>query len=183
MKKFFAVFVFVFSLLVVSSSLVVHTVKAVCPVCTVAVIAGLGVSRALGIDDIVSSIWIGGLILSISFWLIDWVKKKKWLSKVMDKRAKFLINFSTVILMYLLVLIPLRLNHSIGILRNRLWGIDKIVLGALIGSVAFLAGMWADRKIREIKGKQLFNFQKVVFPVLALVITSLFFYFITKLKA
>src|SRR3990172_4136169 len=50
---------------------------AVCPVCTVAVGAGLGISRALGIDDTVTSVWIGGLILSMSFWLIDWLKKKK----------------------------------------------------------------------------------------------------------
>jgi hypothetical protein len=82
--------------------------------------------------------------------------------------------------MYLLVLIPLKLNHAIGILLNRLWGIDKIVLGVIIGSLAFLTGMWADKKIRKIKGKQLFIYQKVVFPVLSLVITSLIFYFITR---
>ena len=153
---------------------------AVCPVCTVAVIAGLGISRALGIDDIVSSIWIGGLILSASFWLIDWAKKGQWLSKIKDKKIEFLINFSVIILMYLLVLIPLKLDHSIGILRNRLWGIDKIVLGALIGSIAFLAGMWADKKVRRTKGKQLFIYQKIVFPVLALVISSFVFYLITR---
>jgi len=85
-----------------------------------------------------------------------------------------------IILMYLLVLIPLKLDHSIGILRNRLWGIDKVILGTAIGSIAFLTGMWVDRKIKKVKGKQLFIYQKVVFPVLGLIISSLVFYFVTK---
>src|SRR3989304_8183686 len=51
--------------------------EAVCPVCTIAVGAGLGISRALGIDDAVTSVWIGGLILSMSFWFIDWIGKKR----------------------------------------------------------------------------------------------------------
>jgi hypothetical protein len=153
---------------------------AVCPVCTVIVIAGLGISRALGIDDIVTSIWIGGLILSMSFWLIDWVQKKKWLGKIKNKKTVSLINFSMIILMYLLVLIPLKLDHSIGIIRNKLWGIDKVILGTGIGSIAFLIGMWIDKKIRKVKGEQLFIFQKVVFPVLGLIISSLVFYFLTR---
>ncbi|MCX6704477.1 MAG: hypothetical protein NTZ07_03490 [Candidatus Woesebacteria bacterium] len=174
MKKLFAVFVLVLSLLILNSSLLINTALAVCPVCTVAVIAGLGVSRALGIDDIVTSIWIGGLILSASFWLIDWMQKK-W-PKLKIVNYKLLIVAS----MYLLVLIPLKLDQAIGIVLNRLWGIDKIILGVAIGSVTFLTGMWADRKVRKIKGKQLFIYQKVIFPILALIVTSLIFYFITR---
>ncbi|KKU63742.1 MAG: hypothetical protein UX88_C0023G0019 [Candidatus Woesebacteria bacterium GW2011_GWC2_47_16] len=52
------------------------TALAVCPVCTVAVGAGLGVSRWLGIDDSVSGIWVGGLVVSLSFWFADWLTKK-----------------------------------------------------------------------------------------------------------
>ena len=180
MKKFF---VFILSFLVLSTItylLFPPPVAAVCPVCTVVVIAGLAISRALGIDDTVTSIWIGGLILSMSFWLIDWVDKKKWLSKIKDKKTTSSINVSVIILMYLLVLVPLKLDHSIGITLNRLWGIDKVILGTGIGSIAFLVGMWIDKKERQIKGKQLFSFQRVVFPVLGLIITSIIFYFITR---
>ncbi len=145
-----------------------------CPVCTVTVIAGLGISRLLGIDDMVTSIWIGGFILSFSFVTINWIAKK-WPKLSIEKY-----KLPIIILMYLLVLIPLKLNGSIGISRNILWGIDKIILGISIGSAAFLTGAWADKKVRKVKGKQLFNFQKVVFPVLALIISSLIFYFVTK---
>lgn len=145
-----------------------------CPVCTITVIAGLGISRLLGIDDAITSIWIGGFILSFSFVTINWLNKK-W-PKIHVSRFKIPI----ILAMYLLVLIPLYLNHSIGLVYNRLWGIDKILLGTIIGSTAFLAGIWADKKEREMRKKILFPFQKVVFPVLGLIISSLAFYFLTK---
>lgn len=38
---------------------------AICPVCTVAVGTDVGLCRWLGIDDVLSGIWIGGLIISM----------------------------------------------------------------------------------------------------------------------
>lgn len=146
-----------------------------CPVCTVTVIAGLGISRILGIDDLVTAIWIGAFILSFSFVTINWIAKK-W-SKIKIENWKLPI----ISLMYLLVLIPLKLNHTIGIVRNTFWGIDKVLLGTVIGSIVFLIGIWADKKARQLhKGKQFFVYQKVVFPVVCLIITSLVFFFLTK---
>jgi len=146
-----------------------------CPICTVTVIAGLGISRLLGIDDLVTSLWIGAFILSFSFVTIDWINKK-W-PKLKVETWKLAI----FVLMYLFVLVPLKLNHSIGIALNQLWGIDKIILGTFIGSVVFLVGVWADKKARKNHGgKQYFIYQKVAFPVLALIITSLIFYFVTR---
>jgi len=145
-----------------------------CPVCTVTVIAGFGLSRILGIDDLITSIWIGGFILSFSFVTINWINKK-W-PKLSISDYKFII----IVLMYLLVLIPLKLNGAIGIARNTLWGIDKILFGTAVGSIAFLIGIWTDKKIRKVRGKQLFIYQKVAFPILGLILTSAVFYLITK---
>lgn len=153
---------------------VIGLLLSMCPVCTVTVVAGLGISRLLGIDDIITSIWIGGFILSFSFVTINWIDKKWPRAKINNWKFLF------VVLMYLLVLIPLKLNDSIGISGNTFWGIDKILLGTIIGSVSFLIGVWADKKVRKFKGKQIFNFQKVVFPVLGLIISSLIFYLVTK---
>lgn len=82
--------------------------------------------------------------------------------------------------MYLLVLIPLKLNGAIGIARNTLWGIDKILFGTAVGSIAFLIGIWTDKKIRKVRGKQVFIYQKVAFPILGLILTSAVFYLITN---
>ncbi len=145
-----------------------------CPVCTVTVIAGLGLSRLLGIDDTVVSIWIGAFVLSFSFATLNWIEKK-W-PKIKIRRF----TLPIVALMYLLVFLPLKMNHSIGLPLNRLWGIDKIILGTIVGSILFLIGAWADKKERKIKGKQLFQFQKVVFPIIGLIIGSIVFWLITK---
>src|SRR3989344_4911171 len=147
------------------------TAYAVCPICTVAVGAGLGLSRYFGIDDAVSSIWIGGIILSSSFWLSDWLDKKKNVKK--SNQNDFLIASA----MYAFVLIPLWFGKVIGHPDNVILGMDKILFGTLAGSIMFLFGMWADKKVREIKGKQLFVYQKVAFPVISLVLTSLLIYY------
>ena len=144
-----------------------------CPVCTVTVIAGLGISRFFGIDDALTSLWIGAFILSFSFITIDWIEKK-W-PKLKIKRF----TVPVVALMYLLVLIPLKTTGSIGISGNTLWGIDKIILGTSVGSLVFLAGAWADKKERKIRGKQLFPYQKVAFPVLSLILASVVMFLVT----
>lgn len=151
-----------------------------CPVCTVTVIAGLGISRLLGIDDLITSIWIGGFVLSFSFITVSWMEKQKWFSRF-SKSVHQYISPSVIVLVYLLVLVPLYLNHTIGIKRNTLWGIDKIILGIFAGSAVFLAGVWADKKARKIHGgKQFIKFQKVIFPVVSLIIISVIFYLIIK---
>jgi len=111
--------------------------------------------------------------LSFSLAMINWINK--WFPKFSILNFKFLI----ISAMYLLVLIPLKLNHTIGIARNTLWGIDKILLGTIVGSIAFLIGIWADKKVRALRGKQLFIYQKVVFPVAALILASVVGFILT----
>src|SRR3989344_5151509 len=107
--------VFVFILVPITYLLMPAPAKAVCPICTVAVGAGLGLSRYLGIDDAVSSIWIGGLILSSSFWLIAWLKKKDFKAmRQFNNITNQYSNLTIIILMYALVLLPLWLSHIIG---------------------------------------------------------------------
>lgn len=148
-------------------------VFAVCPVCTIAVGAGLGISKTLGIDDTVTSVWIGGLILSSSLWISDWLVKR-------EKFKKYSNSYIIAILMYAIVLTPLYYSKLIGVPFNTLWGIDKILAGTAIGSGAFLLGVYLDKRARELFGKQFFPFQKVVFPVSLLLSASLILYFVTN---
>ena len=170
MKKIISFFLASLGLLALSSP-----TYAVCPVCTIAVGAGLGLSRFLGIDDTISGVWVGGLILSTSLWTISWLEKKNF--KIFSKLNKKLLSYLTIIIIYGLVLIPLWPAGIIGHPVNTILGIDKLLSGTLIGSVFFLLGLWADKKVRQIKGGQLFVFQKVAFPVVSLLIISLVIYF------
>lgn len=147
-------------------------VHAVCPICTVAVGAGLGISRWLGIDDSVTGIWIGGLILSSGLWLADWISKKGW--RVPYKEVL------SVGLFFLFIIPPLYLGKMIGLSGNILWGIDKVLLGTIIGSIIFLFGVWLDKWLRTTNNDKVYvYYQKVIIPVFLLSLASFVFYLIT----
>jgi hypothetical protein len=148
---------------------------AVCPVCTIAVGAGLGLSRFLGIDDTVTGLWIGALIISSSFWFVNWVRLKYKL-KIKESYLKAGVSLVTGAL----VLVPLYFADIIGHPFNTLWGIDKLIFGSILGSGIFLFALWSDQKLRQIKGKQFFSYQKIAFPIGFLAIGSLIMYLLTK---
>lgn len=173
MKKFIIFFSFAIYYLLFTTP-----ARAVCPVCTVAVGAGLGLARYLGVDDTVSGVWVGGLIISSTFWLVNWLKKKDF--SCIPKFYALRSTFYTLTLMYVLFIAPLYFSQIIGHPFNTIWGIDKLVVGIIFGSLAFLLAMRADAWVRKMQGHQLFIYQKVVFPLSSLAIMSLVLYFITK---
>jgi len=149
--------------------------KAVCPICTVAVCAGVGFSRWIGVDDTVTGLWIGGLAVSVSLWTINWLSGKN--IKFFGRQP--LIFF----LYYLLIIWPLYSFQFVGNPLNKLWGIDKLILGIAIGTIGFFIGIWLDKYLRrKNNGQVYFPFQKVIVPVSLLAILSLVFYLICYYK-
>lgn len=145
---------------------------AVCPVCVIAVGAGLGISRWLGIDDTVTGIWIGGLIVSMGLWFATYIRKKQW--KIPQPEVL------SVIIFYILTIIPLKLAKTIGHPANKLWGIDKILLGSIVGSVVFILSVFLDKYLRKINHGEVFvYYQKVILPMLLLTLASFTFYALT----
>lgn len=146
---------------------------AVCPICTVAVGAGLGISRWIGIDDSITGLWVGGLILSSGLWMADRINKKGWKIPYPE--------LASILLMVLFVIPPLYWSKMIGLEGNTLWGIDKILLGTIIGSLVFLLGVAVDKGLRKTNdGKVYIYYQKVIAPVFLLSLTSFIFYLITN---
>lgn len=148
---------------------------AVCPICTIAVGAGIGLSRWLGIDDLVTGLWIGGLTVSMITWTESWFDKKNIHFKF---RA-----IVTTIGYYLLMVVPL---YFMGMLSNPVNAIlstwlDKLLIGIIIGSFGFWFGAeWYFNLKEKNGGHAYFPFQKVVMPISPLIIMSIIFYFLTK---
>jgi hypothetical protein len=144
-----------------------------CPVCVVAIGAGLGFSRWLGIDDIVSSIWIGALMVSLISWTLTYMRKRNW---------NFHDDGIIITLAYLaLTYIPLYYAGIVGHPQNQIWGLDKIIFGSLLGAVMVYVGHWLHAYLKKTNNnKSFFNYQRVAVPVGVLIITSLIFYFIIK---
>lgn len=144
-----------------------------CPLCVVAVGAGLGLSRWFGVDDIISSLWIGALLASLSWWTVVWLRKKNWNLKC----DKFILPLAY----YTLTILPLYYYDIVGHPLNTVFGIDKIIFGIVLGTAVFSASVWFHNflKIKN-QGKQFFVYQKVVLPLAFLTLTSLIFYAIMK---
>ena len=159
-------------LMVAAGLLLGTSVKAVCPVCAVAVGVGVGFSRYLGIDDTITGVWVGGLVLAMSLWTIDWLDRKKI---QFNGRA-----FITTLAFYALSVLPLYWMGIMGHPGNVFFGVDKILLGVLVGSAVFLASVsWYEDLKKKNGGHAYFPFQKVAMPIGALLAASLLFYLLT----
>jgi len=137
-----------------------------CPVCTVGVAAGLGLSRWLKVDDAISGLWIGALILALAIWFWRWLYQKK-AQKPLSALLLLVVAF------WLLTFLPL--NYA-GILEDcrPLWGMNRLILSSIIGVLVALLGIFLDKDIRAgKKGKAAFPYQKVVLPLTLLLLASL----------
>lgn len=156
----------------IATILILPVAQAVCPVCTVAVGAGLEGMRLLGVDDVITGIWAGGLSLSLFFWTAGWLKKHNVKSAFWQIVVPFVFYYGLLALVYAL--------PSVQFGVNTLWGIDKFLLGIVVGTIAFYLGArWYVKIKRENGGHAKFAFQKVVVPLSFLIVATVVFWLIT----
>ncbi|MDP2966824.1 MAG: hypothetical protein Q8N87_00160 [bacterium] len=162
----------------IASFVATKKVLAVCLICTVAAGAGLGFSRWLGIDDTITGLWIGGLIVSLIIWTLDWLNRKN-----IHFKGR---NILTALIYYAFLIFPLYFAGLIGGGQNSLfcwcgWHFDKLTLGVIVGSISFWFGAeWYYFLKEKNNGRAYFPFQKVVLPISPLILLSIIFYFLTK---
>lgn len=164
--------IFFYPLIFLSLSLALPA-RAICPVCTVAIGAGVGLSRWLGVDDLISGTWVGAFIVSIIFWTASWLDKK---------HIKFKFQYPALaILVYAITIIPLYFTGIVGHPFNKFCGVDKLMFGIVSGSIVFTFGVLLHQFLKKRdQGKSYFAFQKVVIPLVLLIIASIVFYFVCK---
>jgi hypothetical protein len=122
---------------------------------------------------VISGLWLGALAASLSIWTIIWLNKK-------NKSFKY-DKIIIALVYYLLIIVPLYYFDIIGHPFNKLWGIDKLLLGIISGSIVFLASIrFGDFLKNKNQGKVYFPYQKVAIPLLFLLIASVIFYFVVK---
>ena len=170
MKKIIILTISIFGL----NLLIAKHALAVCPICTIAVGAGVGLSRWLGIDDAITGLWVGGLIVSMIIWTEGWLDKK-------NIRFKGRI-YADIVGYFLLIVVPLYYSGIIGNPQNvYFYGLDKLLFGIITGSIAFWFGAsWYFHLKEKNNGHAYFPFQKVVMPISPLIILSFVFYFLMK---
>ena len=150
--------------------------NAVCPVCTIAVGAGLEGARLLGVEDVITGIWAGGLTLSLVAWTANYMKKRGvrgWFWYVLN----FVVYYGLLGLVYF---VPTA-NPIVVFNEMCMWGIDQFLLGTIVGTLTFLVmEIWYARIKKNNGGHAWFPFQKVVWPFGGLVIMTLIFWAIRE---
>lgn len=141
--------------------------RAVCPICVVAVGAGIGFSRWLAIDDLIIGLWIGGLIVSLIIWLLAWLDRKRIFFPFR--------RLITTLVFYLMVFWSL---YFAGMISSPFGQDDRLLYGILTGSLVFVFGFWLYHFLKKRnQGRSFFPFQKVVLPASGLLILSLIIHF------
>lgn len=138
-----------------------------CPICTIGVVAALGISRWLNIDDSILGLWVGAFLLSLSLWTFNWIFRKREKKPMI---VLILILFGYILLTY----VPMEWFGYIPALCKKILGIKRIYFGTGVGVVISSVALAIDRLIRnKNNGKVLFYYQKVILPISLLLIASL----------
>ena len=155
---------------------VMSVAYAVCPVCTIAIGAGLEGMRMLGVKDVITGIWAGGLTVSLIGWTANYMRRrnvKGWFW--------YLLNVMVYVALLAGVYFVPRANPIVKWWENCMWGMDQFLLGSLVGAITFiLMELWYMRIKRNNGGHALFPFQKVVMPFGGLVVMTVIFWLIIK---
>ena len=164
---------YLLSLLVIGGLFFVRSAYAICPVCVVAVGAGVGLAEEFGVDDTIVGLWVGALIIAMAWWTVNWLIKKNWCFRGCGSM--------TFLAYYLLTLVPLYYSGVIGNELNKLWGVDKLLLGVLAGSILFYLGTRYHFYLKaKNNDKVYFPFQKVILNLVVLILASGLFYLLTN---
>jgi len=173
-RKIFKILVFIFAFCLLPFAFCL-SVSAVCPVCTVAVGGGVLLSHYLGVDDLIIGVWSGGLILSLGLWTAGYIKKKFFKGQ----------EWVLVIFLWITTVLGLKQSGFIGHPTCKIHGHDKLLSGIVFGTVAFLIGYFLDWILRRLNkgqpGKAIFPYQRVICPLVFLLIATMFAFQLCRL--
>ena len=134
------------------------------PICAIGIASGLGISSWLGIDEITLGLWIGALILSLSIQFNIFLTKK-------GKSFPFsfwIIFGGTWALSFLPILKTITSDPSCNI-----FGFPRVICGSILGILTLFLADKANLFVIDKHNKKVyFYYQKVIIPIIGLIIAS-----------
>lgn len=137
-----------------------------CPVCAVVIVSGLSISRFLGVEDCVVGVWVGALLLAMSSGIVLLLKKKNI--------NNIFLNLVIYVLDYCMI-IPLYVGKTPQLVFNSktIFFIDEFLFSVIAGSVVLFFSSKLYYYMKNKNGKPHFPFEKVVLPIVNLIILSI----------
>lgn len=162
--------IFALSLLLVIAFAVPAWANPACAVCTVAVGASLELARYMGVDDSVVGVWAGAMLVMVGYWTLKWFDKKGWNFKGRDP----LILFLSVAMIGFVYLGEIKYHSEVILFLY----IDPFLFSTIIGALVMIlsSDFYQWMKARN-GGHAHFPFEKVVVPVVSLLLVSTYFYY------
>lgn len=175
MKKRFIVLCGVLLFLLSAGSVFAH-----CPLCTAGIGAAAVSAGYFGLDASIIGVFVGAFGVSTGLWVGRKIKKSYIRFQLpLIVGASF---FLTVIpLMGIIgdkLYVPVLWFGGYGSLLNRVYFVDKILFGSILGGITTLSAFWLHVAIKKVNGRVLVPFQGVIVTLLALAASGalLFFY-------
>ncbi len=141
-----------------------------CPICTIAIGAGVGVAQKLGVPVAIVGLWAGALLTLLGYWLVKFFDKRGW--KFWGRNA-LLIGLSVAMIAFAYVG---DIDYSPQWFMGFIY-IDPILFGTLVGMILFIL---VEKLYEWMKAKNgghaHFPFERVVLPVVALALVSWLMY-------
>lgn len=137
-----------------------------CPICTIAIGAGVGVAQKLGVPVAIVGLWAGALLTLLGYWLVKFFDKRGW--KFWGRNA-LLIGLSVAMIAFAYVG---DIDYSPQWFMGFIY-IDPILFGTLVGMILFiLVEKLYERMKAKNGGHAHFSFERVVLPVVVLALAS-----------
>lgn len=140
-----------------------------CAVCTVAIGAGLDVANRLGVPDSIVGLWAGALLALLGYWTLKFMDARKWHFWGRDIIV-MLACVATIGFVYMGI-VDYNPVSVCGV-----FVMDPLLFGTMCGAIIFILTSKLYQWLKKKNGGHAhFPFEKVVLPVVVLMLVSWLF--------